>query len=44
METSKEIPPGFAVVEEGKARILFPEANVVFYNPVQEQVILAVDS
>uniref|UniRef100_A0A3Q1H5U9 tRNA (guanine(26)-N(2))-dimethyltransferase n=1 Tax=Anabas testudineus TaxID=64144 RepID=A0A3Q1H5U9_ANATE len=28
--------PGETVVKEGKAAILFPSANVVFYNPVQE--------
>lgn len=28
--------PGETVVKEGKAAILFPGANEVFYNPVQE--------
>lgn len=28
--------PGETVVKEGKASILFPNANEVFYNPVQE--------
>lgn len=28
--------PGETVVREGKAAILFPSANEVFYNPVQE--------
>uniref|UniRef100_A0A3Q1FDY1 Uncharacterized protein n=2 Tax=Acanthochromis polyacanthus TaxID=80966 RepID=A0A3Q1FDY1_9TELE len=28
--------PGETVVKEGKATILFPSANEVFYNPVQE--------
>lgn len=28
--------PGETVVKEGKAAILFPNANEVFYNPVQE--------
>lgn len=28
--------PGETVVREGKAAILFPNANEVFYNPVQE--------
>lgn len=28
--------PGETVVKEGKASILFPSANEVFYNPVQE--------
>uniref|UniRef100_A0A7N8WSQ6 tRNA (guanine(26)-N(2))-dimethyltransferase n=1 Tax=Mastacembelus armatus TaxID=205130 RepID=A0A7N8WSQ6_9TELE len=28
--------PGETVVQEGKASILFPSANEVFYNPVQE--------
>ncbi len=28
--------PGETVVKEGKAAILFPSANEVFYNPVQE--------
>lgn len=28
--------PGETVVKEGKASVLFPGANEVFYNPVQE--------
>lgn len=28
--------PGETVIKEGKASILFPSANDVFYNPVQE--------
>lgn len=28
--------PGETVVKEGKAAILFPSANELFYNPVQE--------
>ncbi|KAK5865353.1 hypothetical protein PBY51_019633 [Eleginops maclovinus] len=39
-EEEKEVPvgllPGETVVKEGKAAILFPSANEVFYNPVQE--------
>ncbi|XP_041640287.1 tRNA (guanine(26)-N(2))-dimethyltransferase [Cheilinus undulatus] len=39
-ETEKKPPegllPGETVVKEGKASILFPSANEVFYNPVQE--------
>uniref|UniRef100_A0A8C4Z4B5 tRNA (guanine(26)-N(2))-dimethyltransferase n=1 Tax=Gadus morhua TaxID=8049 RepID=A0A8C4Z4B5_GADMO len=31
-----ELLPGETVVKEGKAAILFPSANEVFYNPVQE--------
>uniref|UniRef100_A0A8C5D462 tRNA (guanine(26)-N(2))-dimethyltransferase n=1 Tax=Gouania willdenowi TaxID=441366 RepID=A0A8C5D462_GOUWI len=31
-----ELLPGETVVKEGKAAILFPNANEVFYNPVQE--------
>ncbi|XP_047434611.1 tRNA (guanine(26)-N(2))-dimethyltransferase isoform X2 [Mugil cephalus] len=34
--TSAELLPGETVVKEGKAAILFPNANEVFYNPVQE--------
>lgn len=34
--TSAELPPGETVIKEGKAAILFPSANEVFYNPVQE--------
>ncbi|XP_074544760.1 tRNA (guanine(26)-N(2))-dimethyltransferase [Halichoeres trimaculatus] len=33
---SKGLLPGETVVKEGKASILFPNANEVFYNPVQE--------
>lgn len=33
---SVELPPGETVIKEGKAAILFPNANEVFYNPVQE--------
>lgn len=39
MPTSKasaDLLPGETVVKEGKAAILFPSANEVFYNPVQE--------
>lgn len=39
-DAEKTIPagllPGETVVKEGKAAILFPSANEVFYNPVQE--------
>ena len=31
-----ETPPGFLQVTEGRAKILFPSAEEVFYNPVQE--------
>uniref|UniRef100_A0A8C9THJ8 tRNA (guanine(26)-N(2))-dimethyltransferase n=1 Tax=Scleropages formosus TaxID=113540 RepID=A0A8C9THJ8_SCLFO len=31
-----DLLPGETVVKEGKAAILFPSANEVFYNPVQE--------
>lgn len=31
-----DLLPGETVVREGKAAILFPSANEVFYNPVQE--------
>ncbi|MEQ2159172.1 hypothetical protein GOODEAATRI_019954 [Goodea atripinnis] len=31
-----DLLPGETVVKEGKATILFPNANEVFYNPVQE--------
>uniref|UniRef100_A0A8C7YCK7 Uncharacterized protein n=1 Tax=Oryzias sinensis TaxID=183150 RepID=A0A8C7YCK7_9TELE len=34
--TAVELLPGETVVREGKAAILFPSANEVFYNPVQE--------
>ena len=34
----EERPPGFqeTTITEGAARIVFPNANEVFYNPVQE--------
>lgn len=35
-EASAGILPGETEVKEGKATILFPSANEVFYNPVQE--------
>lgn len=35
-EAPAELLPGETVVKEGKAAILFPSANEVFYNPVQE--------
>ncbi|XP_077380885.1 tRNA (guanine(26)-N(2))-dimethyltransferase isoform X2 [Festucalex cinctus] len=35
-EESPLVGPGETVVKEGKAAILFPSANEVFYNPVQE--------
>ena len=31
-----EIDTDFDVVKEGKAEILYPKGNSVFYNPVQE--------
>lgn len=34
--TDPGLLPGETVVREGKAAILFPNANEVFYNPVQE--------
>lgn len=34
--TAAGLLPGETVVKEGKAAILFPSANEVFYNPVQE--------
>lgn len=34
--TAVELLSGETVVREGKAAILFPSANEVFYNPVQE--------
>lgn len=34
--TESGLLPGETVVREGKAAILFPSANEVFYNPVQE--------
>lgn len=40
VEPSTKVPtellPGETVVKEGRAAILFPSANEVFYNPVQE--------
>lgn len=33
---SAEVLQGETVIKEGKASILFPSANEVFYNPVQE--------
>lgn len=33
---SAQVLQGETVIKEGKARILFPSANEVFYNPVQE--------
>ncbi|XP_051897844.1 tRNA (guanine(26)-N(2))-dimethyltransferase [Pristis pectinata] len=35
-ETSPGAPIGETVINEGKAEIIFPNANEVFYNPVQE--------
>lgn len=35
-EAPTQLLPGETVVKEGKAAILFPSANEVFYNPVQE--------
>lgn len=35
-QASTDLLPGETVVKEGKAAILFPSANEVFYNPVQE--------
>ncbi|KAG0237884.1 tRNA methyltransferase 1 [Actinomortierella wolfii] len=32
----KPVPEGFKKVTEGKATILFPDTNEVFYNPIQE--------
>jgi len=29
-------PDGFVEITEGRAKILFPSSNEVFYNPVQE--------
>lgn len=31
-----EPPSGFVEITEGRAKILFPSSNEVFYNPVQE--------
>lgn len=36
VNTDAGLLPGETVVKEGKAAILFPSANEVFYNPVQE--------
>lgn len=36
VEAATELLPGETVIKEGKAAILFPSANEVFYNPVQE--------
>lgn len=33
---SAQVLQGETVIKEGKASILFPSANEVFYNPVQE--------
>ncbi|XP_029440973.1 LOW QUALITY PROTEIN: tRNA (guanine(26)-N(2))-dimethyltransferase [Rhinatrema bivittatum] len=33
---SSMLKPGETVITEGKAKIIFPSANEVFYNPVQE--------
>ena len=35
-EQQGEPPPGFSEITEGRAKILFPSTNEVFYNPVQE--------
>lgn len=37
-ETKKltDAPDGFVEITEGRAKILFPSSNEVFYNPVQE--------
>ncbi|XP_023670269.2 tRNA (guanine(26)-N(2))-dimethyltransferase [Paramormyrops kingsleyae] len=35
-DTNTALLPGETVVREGRAAILFPNANEVFYNPVQE--------
>lgn len=35
-EEKTEAPPGFIEITEGRAKILFPDTNEVFYNPVQE--------
>ena len=35
-ESGGQAPPGFVEITEGRARILFPSSNEVFYNPVQE--------
>ena len=34
--TKMEVPEGFTTVTEGKATILYPKGNQVFYNPAQE--------
>jgi hypothetical protein len=31
----RQVPDGYKVISEGKADILFPNTNEVFYNPVQ---------
>ncbi|XP_069051762.1 tRNA (guanine(26)-N(2))-dimethyltransferase isoform X1 [Lepisosteus oculatus] len=36
MDAEPGLLPGETVIKEGKASILFPSANEVFYNPVQE--------
>ena len=36
VEEKSRTPPGFMEVREGRAKILFPSTNEVFYNPVQE--------
>ena len=35
-EAKSEAPSGFIEITEGRAKILFPSSNEVFYNPVQE--------
>ncbi|KAI1320480.1 RNA methyltransferase tRNA(m5U54)methyltransferase [Mortierella claussenii] len=35
-QDSAPVPAGFKKVTEGKATILFPDTNEVFYNPIQE--------
>ena len=32
----QSVPSGHVEIQEGHARILFPNSNQVFYNPVQE--------
>lgn len=34
-EEKEEVPLGFMEISEGRAKILFPDTNEVFYNPVQ---------
>jgi len=36
MSNSIATEANFTKIKEGKAEILFPDANSVFYNPVQE--------